>query len=388
LKPVIAIIGSGPAGLAAAGVLKARAAVFEAAAHFGGKLPVSGSGQCNFTHSGTPEDLLTHYGSAGRWLKPALFAYPPDMFVNTLERLGVPVLTRDDGKVFPASLNAVDVVNALLSEAGQAEFHPNSRVLAITRQDDRFVVTTDQSSEAFSGVLVTTGGAGPRPAMANGYSLLRGLGHTIVEPHAALTPIHVTPHELKTLSGISVPAELHIPGKKGCPPAGPLLITHFGFSGPLVLDHSRDFTPGLDIAFDLLPGWDASMLMNGGKAHVRVLLTRAGLPQRLVDVLMSRSGITPETSLAELSRISRERLVDSISRFPVHIARTGDFTVAMCTAGGVSRNEVNAKTMESRLVPGLFLAGEVMDVDGDTGGYNIQAAWSMGRLAGECLLKR
>jgi predicted Rossmann fold flavoprotein len=393
LKARVAIIGSGPSGLASAGVLGSQAVVFEQRHELGGKILVSGSGQCNFTHSGTPAEFARRYGSAGKWLKHALYAHTSDCFIEAMNRNAVPTVIRDDGKAFPASLKAGDVRDALVREAKGAELRPDTPVVGLDPVAGGFLLRSPAGDEHFCAVIMTCGGrtaqiSGGRP---DGYTLAAALGHGIVDPHPALTPVYAQPHPLAELSGISLEAALLLPGAKPSKaPRGPLLITHFGFSGPLILDHSRDIRPDDDLALDLIPGGGeklTSALVAGGTAAVKTVLLRHEIPRRLAETLLQLAEIPPGLILAQLTRAGRERLLDLTTRFPVHVGRLGDWREAMCTAGGVRLEEVDSRTMASRIVPGLYFAGEILDYDGDSGGYNIQAAWSTGRVAGLAALQ-
>lgn len=385
-RPVV-IIGSGPAGLAAAGILKVHARLLEQHPRACGKILIAGSGQCNFTHDGSAEEFLQHYGHAGRWLKPSLYAHPNTLFREILVTHGTESFTRDDGKVFPISLNARDVLNALLAEAAGVEILTDTPVQTIEPTPNGFCIITPNREFDAAKVILAGGGKAALGRQANTlFELSAALGHTLVSLHPALAPIHTQPHPLSDLSGISCDAALLRPGKKrAVAPVGPLLVTHFGFSGPLILDHARDLRDDTEIAFDLLPndvGLLADTLMKPGKRRVLTLLTEHGLQKRLATRLLELARIDTERTPTDFPRGERERLLTLVHSFPAHIQRVGDFSEAMCTAGGIALDEVNSRTLESRICPGVYFAGEMLDYDGDSGGYNIQAAWSTGRCAG------
>ncbi len=404
------IVGGGPAGLfAARGLAGAgiRVLVLEKREKPGRKLLLSGSGQCNITHAGHIEEFLKHYGggarpeSAARFLKPALLNFTNDDLLAWFGERGLAFETEENGKVFPVCRKAAAVLEVLLKECERlgVDIKPNRHVLSITK-DNAFYLKAeegdgreeDYTAEA---VLIATGGASyPRTGSAgDGYTLAKALGHSIIEPRAALAPVIVQDFTLADLAGLSFKGAgltLRRGTGKSLLIEGDLLITHEGLSGPLVLDVSRHMRAGdsLEARFvDATPEefrsrLDTALKMSP-KRLVRTVLPELGLAKSMAERFCDLAGVGDSETGSVLSRAKREELCRMACGFPFVIERLGSLESAMVTAGGVELSEVNTKTMESRLVPGLYFAGEVLDIDGDTGGYNLQAAFSTGALAAE-----
>ncbi len=394
------IIGAGPAGLfCAAGLKGLRVLVLERMNRPGNKLLLSGSGQCNLTHAGDVAAFANHYGDAqhASFLKPALRALSNNDVMHFFEAEGMTFITTEEGKIFPATRRAEDVLDILLAVCCRAgvEIQYEERVTSVKKTEAGFTAGTAEGTYAAPCLVIATGGQSyPHTGSAgDGFLLARQLGHRIIPPKPALTPVYVKNFQLKELSGISIPnADIAIyhDGKKVVTHTGDLLITRFGFSGPGILDAGRWMEAGdvLRIAFVAMREEELDRLIvercrqEGGRL-IQNLLYGLSCPERLVRALTAAADIPPEITGAGLTAVMRRRLVKQLAAYEVVIERTGDFAVAMATAGGVDIAEINKKTAESKLISGLFFAGEVMDIDGDTGGYNIQAAFSTGALAAQ-----
>ena len=388
------VLGAGPAGLAC-GIMSARygepVEVLEKNDRPGMKLCLSGSGQCNLTHGGSIDDFLNHYGDKkqSRFVKPALFTFPNTEIVRFFEQHGVPLFEREDGKVFPCSLQSSDVLRVLLEELNAYGGHLRTGVdiLEVRRTSDGFCVETDQGIFTSKHLTIATGGMSyPQTgSTGDGYRWAEQLEHRIVSPRPALTPVVVERYPFVSASGISfesIPIDVYRSGKKIRQGCGDVLLTHHGLSGPGILDLSRFLEPQDTLCLPLcrnVAEWESLLC---GKKLLRNALTPLGIPDRLLLLLFSELGISPETAAAEIDRNTRCQLKQSLEGFAFVVESFGGFDAAMATCGGVTLEEVNRQTMESRLVPGLFFCGEILDVDGDTGGYNIQFALSSGFLAG------
>ena len=397
----VIVVGTGPAGLfCAAHLAPAKVLVLEKMKLPGRKLLLAGSGQCNLTHAGDVKTFTGNYGDHGNFVKPSLMACSNFAVTDFFSHRGVPVFTNENDKVFPVSLCADDVLDALLSacdEAG-AEIFYSEGVKSVTPNSGGYSVQTSLAVYQAKCVVIATGGMSypGTGSTGDGYALAESLGHTIVSPEPSLTPVYADDHQLRDLSGISLPAKVSIwhEGKKLMTREGDLLITRFGYSGPVILDASRWMRAGdvLRIAFTpLTPGETDALLKertaaSGGK-QVQNLLSGLSCPDRLTRALVEISGIPEGTTGGQLTAKMRASLVENLTAFPVTISRLGDFNAAMCTAGGVSLAEINKKTCESKIAPGVFFAGEVMDIDGDTGGFNIQAAFSTGFVVAKTILR-
>ncbi len=402
----VAVIGGGAAGLMAAATLVEEAAprvtLFERNPRLGAKVIISGGGRCNVTTGLTSiRAVLARYPRGGRWLRPAMHAFPPAAVIDWFERHGVPLKTEADGRVFPVSDNGHDVVAAFarVLAAGRVDVRLRCRVTAVTPAGaGRFAIATEHGGAGpFEAVILTTGGSAYRHtgSTGDGYGFARSLGHTVTPLYPSLTAWVVAEPWARALAGLSFPdAELAIAGMKARF-RGPFLFTHFGVSGPAVfalgsLVADRPFSPEapLPVRVNLLPelrpeAVDGALQERlgrlGGRAVVNVLDTL--LPRSICPVLCALAEVAPRTPAARLPRAARQRLAMLIGALPLPVTgrRSGDEFV---TAGGIPTEEVDPVTMQSRLVPGLYLAGEILNVDGFTGGFNLQAAWCTGRAAG------
>ena len=398
--------------MAAAGASERGLAVLvlEKNRKLGVKILMSGGTRCNITHNCGPKEIAVAIGDKGRFLYPALGALPPDQVIQKIERLGVLTKVEDTGKIFPQSDRAIDVRDALVSiatEAG-AKIETLHAVDQISRPGEHFHVVTQGKSVTAQSVILTTGGKSYPGCgtTGDGYEWARHFGHTIIPPVAALTPIRTTDPWASELSGITIPkARVSVleptdgtnrkPAKTLACCDDALLFTHVGFSGPAVLNVSRAVnlhrSPNrLSLGIDFIPGQSAApfrtglqkTLDNNGKLAAGNLILD-DIPRRVLHCLLSRSGIATTDRTAELSRSQVDRLAGELKSATFPISGTLGFKKAEVTAGGVALQEINAKTMESKLCSGLFLAGEIIDIDGPIGGYNFQAAFSTGWLAGQ-----
>ena len=424
------IIGAGPAGLFAA--IRLAEACSEQAQGGGilvlerrekpaRKLLLSGSGQCNITHAGEIADFLGHYGggskpeSAGRFLKPALYAFTNEKLLAWFRARGIEFETEESGKIFPSDRRASSILKVLQDEAYRlgVRIVANSRVSGISGENGKnapegFVVRVEALAPDAGApepdalepaeyrapqVLIATGGASyPRTgSTGDGYALAASLGHRIVTPRPALAPVFAKDFALNPLAGLSFrDAGLAIlrGGKRIFLAEGDLLITHEGLSGPLILDSSRSIqaSDSLEINFvgvaleEFRNRLDAELKANPRRL-VRTALADSGLTKNMAERFCDIAGIGIDETAAALPRPKREALCRLACACPFEVARLGGFEVAMATAGGVDLAEVNPGSMESRLTSGLFFAGEILDIDGDSGGYNLQAAFSTGSLA-------
>lgn len=403
-----AVMGAGPAGLAAAISYAARA--FETAPDAGSpralvlekmprpalKLLASGSGQCNFSHAGPIDDFLGHYGVHGKFLRAALRSFDNRAFVAFLEARGVPVEESEGGKLFPRSRRARDVLDALLSECAAlgVEIRTGAPLLAVERAADGFLLDTPRGKVLARSLCLAAGGSSyPGTGSAgDGYAIARALGHSVAEIGPALAPAYPEPWDFGPCAGIALRdarISLHRGGRKVASGAGDVLFTHRGLSGPGILDLSRDLRPGDELRLRLRPGeqgdHDAaiqSLAAASGAKSLKNCLFPLGLPETLLLALLASLGIDASAKAAALRRDDRRKLAGALAFHPFKVARLGGWEEAMATRGGVELAEVDPATMGSRLVPGLSFAGELLDLDGDTGGYNIQAAISTGTLAG------
>ncbi len=402
-------MGAGPAGLFAgisAAKEGARVLLLEKGGEPGGKLPFSGGGRGNLTHAGDVRELCKHYhGAACRFLRPALYAFSNTDLMNFFSRRNLTLVVEPDGRVFPQTGRAQDALDVLLGEAAKlgVQIWTETRVIRLSPTSTGFSIRgAGQRKSIAKGlcVILATGGlAHPQlGVVGDGYQLAAQLGHFIVPCRPALVPVIVESQAFLpfracaglTLRNTSVILERS--GRVITKKRGDVLFTHRGLSGPAVLDLSREVEAGdvLRVAFapELRDQASAEKLLLKEislkpRRTLPNLLHDLGIPRSLARALAESRGIDARTLAANLARSARRDIVESlVLGHPFPVEGVAGWEEAMVTRGGVALSQVNPKTMESRIVSGLFFAGEVLDVDGESGGYNLQAAFSTGFLAG------
>jgi len=373
------------------------------------KILISGGTRCNITNARDVAGIVEAFGPKGRFLYPALRALPPEAVVRIFEDEGVATKVEEDpvpGKVFPVSDRAPDVLDALLRRLARsgATIRTGAPALVVRRpaggDGAPFAVETPDGAVAARSVVIATGGRSYARCgtSGDGYAFAHAFGHTIVEPRPALVPLVVPVAWVRDLRGVTVPdvaVEALAASARVARRRGSLLFTHFGLSGPAVLDVSgalgRASGPAA-VRLDLAPGLGAEALdvslreaaaRRGEGARLARSALAERLPERLAAALLAVAGVAADRRLSALAREERERLVATVKRLELPVEADRGFAQAEVTSGGVLLDEVDPRTLESRRVPGLYLAGEVLDLDGPIGGFNFQSAWSTGWLAGE-----
>jgi hypothetical protein len=401
----VVVIGAGPAGLFAAAEAASRGRrtlLLEKNRRAGVKILASGGTRCNVTTSRPAREVGDAFGRAGaRFLGRALATLDPDDVRALLAAGGVATHEEAMEKVFPNSGKATDVADALLrrQERSGARLATYAAVRGIAREPDGglTVALADDAVRAHAVVLAVGGRSYPSTGTTgDGYTWARALGHTVTPTFPALVPLVVEDEALRALRGVAVEdaivEAIDAQGRRLARSRRPLLLTHFGVSGPAPMDVSGPLLAAKEggaLVVDLAPGTEAAALdtalreaaRRSGGRRVETALDLP-LPRRLVVHLLARSGIPEDRRLAELARGERERLVANVKRLRLPVSDSLGFLKAEVTRGGVALDEVDPRTMESRLVPGLFIAGEILDLDGPIGGFNFQAAFSTGTLAG------
>jgi hypothetical protein len=441
----VVVAGAGPAGLAAAifaAKRGARVALLEKASRPGVKILLSGGNRCNLTHDCDASAIAREFGRAGaRFLGPALRELGPRELRAWIESLGVPTKVEPGGKVFPVSDRATDVRDALEKEMERAgvAFHGRAALRAVERGEDGFVVRTDAGDFRAARLVIATGGRSyPKVGTTgDGYGLARSLGHAIVPTAPALVALVIDVPWVRALSGVTLAdAKLELETAAPRPRRldsrrGGLLFTHFGLSGPAAMNlggavaragvlstsnqsaaaagvgetpveivaagpverrrtsaDSRKGSGHLRLKVDFLPHvkrsrledrLDAAILAEGRRT-ARAWLSDL-LPRRLAEALLENRDVPADLPLTQLSRPGRARLLDALFSMHLPVEGTRGFDFAEVTRGGVMLSEIDPATMRSRLVPGLFLCGELLDLDGPIGGYNFTAAFATGALA-------
>ncbi|HEY1378257.1 MAG TPA: NAD(P)/FAD-dependent oxidoreductase [Gemmataceae bacterium] len=401
----IVVLGAGAAGLVAAAraaELGRRVLLLEKNRKPGVKILMSGGTRCNLTHATDNRGIVEAYGPPGRFLHSALAALSVQDTVKLFEDEGVATKVEPTGKIFPVSNRALDVLDALLRRLHRsgATLALGEPVTELNATADGFAVVTPLRTVAAKWVILTTGGRSypGSGTTGDGYRIAAAFGHTIVPPRPALTPITTDAPWVAALRGVTLPdVQLRVQqdGQKLAARRGSLLFAHFGLTGPVALDVSRVVSGhpeprALHLEIDLLPAvaeaefdrfLQAEALASGKKQLANVLATH--LPHRLAETLLTLTGQPADRKAAGLSRGDRGKLVAAAKRLRVPVTGTLGFEKAEVTAGGVSLDEVDSRTMQSKRQPDLYLAGEVLDLDGWIGGYNFQSAWSTGWLAGQ-----
>ncbi len=387
------IIGGGPAGLMAAYAFGAGAQIFERNPFAGKKLLLSGSGQCNLGNNLALKDFLAHCGKAGNFLKPALYAMDITAVASLFEQHGCKIFTRDDGKMFPASMRSADVRDLLLKLASDrgAQLQYNSIVNKIEYRGNCFFVQTGSGDFLAEKVLISTGGKSyPETGSdGSGYALAKALGHSISDLRPALAGVEIADFSrFAVCSGISVsPRAIRCSfSPKALPCGGDVLFTHRGLSGPAIINNAHLFSSGDQLYLQLVDAAEAQLLEMAPKNSSREMhnvLKYMGLADSLGVAILKSIGIDPALKLSMLRREDRARLCNALKALPFTIKQVESWDKAMATAGGIPLREVSAKTLESRLVKGLYFAGEILDYSVPTGGFNIQIALSTGWLAGQ-----
>lgn len=413
------IIGAGPSGLFCAinsvqkdsvqkgATQKSRSVlVLEKMDSPGHKLLISGSGRCNITHEGDSRDFLDHFGDHGRFLRPALLGFTNHDLITYFEAKGLAMIREKGGKIFPGTLRARDILNILIQEceAGAVHIRCGQEVRSVAKTGNGFLVACKNCDYSSRMLVLATGGCSypGTGSTGDGHRFARTLGHSITEIAPALTPLLIKDYPFSELAGLSfsdMEISIYRQGKIRAV-KGDILLTHQGLSGPAVLDLSRHIRAGDVLKLSFVPGEERGALEEWLRDQARLdgactlktalagLPCSVPLPPRFIRRILEVSGIAADLCLAHLTRKTRSQLADNLTGLPLVVSELCGFNMAMVTRGGVDLKEVNPKTMESRRVNGLYLVGEMLDVDGDTGGYNLQAAFSMGMLAARSINRK
>jgi len=397
----IAVIGGGPAGIMAAiksAELGAKVTLFEKNNRLGRKLSITGKGRCNLTNTANVAEVVKNLPGNGKFLYSALKNFTTADTVNFFSQLVLETKVERGGRIFPASDKAQDVIEVLEKKlfALGVDVKLNSKVTGLAIGG----VEVGGKIFNFDKIILATGGASypATGSTGDGFKFAKQLGHTVTEILPALVPLEVEEDFVKNLQGLSlknVRADLFSDGKKICDIFGEMLFTHFGISGPIILTlsgavakllHAKKF---VELKINLKPALapeqlDARILRDFEKFQrksIKNALTEL-LPQKLIAPILDLSYIAEDKKVDAITKAERQRLLENLRGLPLTVTKTRPLAEAIVTSGGVSVKEINPKTMESKIIPGLYIIGEVLDVDGYTGGYNLQAAWAMGNAAG------
>ncbi|MCK9271543.1 MAG: NAD(P)/FAD-dependent oxidoreductase [Bacteroidales bacterium] len=405
----VIVIGAGPAGLLAAGraaELGGRVLVLEKMRQPGRKLLISGKGRCNVTNDATLSEFIKHIFPNGRFLKNAFGHFFSGDLIALLQSQGVEVTLERGGRYFPASNKSADVLQALLGwlTALKVEIRTGHRVEKLIIEDNA-IKGLEANGQTFlaKNIVLATGGKSYPATGSNGegYLLARQAGHSLVSPRPALVPIETSGTLAQQLQGLTlknVKAVVWINGKKAGEDFGEMLFTHFGLSGPIILTLSRIIVDALqqkhsvEVSIDLKPALDEQKLdlrllrdlNEHGKKNFANML-RSWLPASMVPVFIELLQIKPDKECHQVNAQERKKIRVLLKDFRLQVSNHRPFKEAIITAGGIPTAEIVSKSMESKLVKGLFFAGEIIDLDAETGGYNLQIAFSTGWLAGNSI---
>lgn len=409
MKPILAdavIIGGGAAGSFCA-ITAARRGLsviaLEPNEKIGRKLRITGKGRCNVTNNSDIRTVMNHIPDHSRFLYGALTRFSPEDTMQFYEDLGIPLKTERGNRVFPVSDNANDIADALQNELrrlGVTIIH--EKAVDLITEDGRIcaVDTSNQRIQTDRCVIATGGKSYPKTGSdGSGYRLASKLGHSIVSPLPSLVPLVSDDRccaELQGLSLRNIELSAFEDDKSIYRERGEMLFSHFGITGPLVLSasaHMRHFgTAEYKVILDLKPALDEKtldlrILRDFSKYQNKAIRNALGdlLPKAMIPVILSRIAVPGGKPVHEITKEERKKLVHELKNFTITINGTRPIEEAVVTAGGVSTDEINPRTMESKLVSGLYFAGEIMDLDAYTGGYNLQIAWSTANLAGNSL---
>lgn len=401
------VVGGGAAGMIAAyyaAITGSETVLIEKNEKLGKKIYITGKGRCNITNNCSPQEFLSNVVSNSKFLTSAIFGFQPQDMVDLLECNGLPVKTERGNRVFPVSDKSSDVIKTLanMCKFAGVQILLNEAVERILTEEGSVVgVETELGSYRADKVVLATGGISypSTGSTGDGYRFAKSLGHKIVPAVQALVPFKIKGDYCARLSGLSlknVSLNTYVGGKLFSSQFGEMLFTHQGVSGPIVLTTSslinRVDKKNLTMYVDLKPALDFETLDNRLLRDFDELKNRTLknsldklLPSGLIPIIIERTGIPENKRNNEITRAERQRIVQVVKNFTLDFDCLAPFTEAVVTAGGVSVGEINPKTMESKLVKGLFFAGEIIDVDAFTGGYNLQIAFSTGVKAGTCV---
>ena len=404
----IAVIGAGPAGMMAAiraGQLNKKVVLIEKNDSVGKKILITGKGRCNITNSAKLDTFMEKFGKAGQFLRTALSVFSNEDLIEFFKSKGLELKIERQGRLFPETDSARSVTSVLTEylKENNVEISYNSRLKEIKKEKKRFILYMETGGTVTAKkVILATGGASYKDtgSSGEGFQIAKNLGHDIVPLRPGLVPLRTKEEWVKELQGLTLKnvRAVFVSGKnkKIESEIGEILLTHFGVSGPLILDLSIQIVNLLDehkelgLLIDLKPGIRAEEMEDkllrefkehGGK-EIKNMLSGL-LPLRLVPVVIKLAGISPNKKVNQIGKDERRMLAKVLKALPLTITGALPIEEAMVTCGGVSIKEINPRTMESRIAPGIYFAGEIIEGGAPSGGYNLQQAFSTGYLAGE-----
>ncbi|OIO38291.1 MAG: hypothetical protein AUJ75_03070 [Candidatus Omnitrophica bacterium CG1_02_49_10] len=402
----IAVVGAGPAGIMAAiraSQLKRNTLLIERNASIGRKMLLTGKGRCNITNTASVDTFVEKFGKNGAFLRSALFAFSNTDLIDFFGSNGLALKIERQGRVFPSTDKASSVYGALNKslEANKAELKFNTRIKDIKKEREGFLIYPEVGGPIRAGrVVLATGGSSYREtgSTGDGFEIADKLGHTIIPLRPELVPLRAKERWVKDLQGLSL-KNIRIVVKwvknKKESTIGEMIFTHFGVSGPLILDMSGEIVAHIakhgdvPLLIDLKPGMSEEVIEKrllrefGAKGNfILRSIMKELMPQRMVPVFLRLISLDGEMKISQVTQGARRSIAGLFKEFPLTITGSLPIEEAMVTGGGVSIKEIDPRTMESKIVPGLYFAGEVVDLSAPSGGYNLQEAFSTGYLAG------
>lgn len=404
MKYDVIVIGGGPAGMFGAITMAEQGVnvlLIEKNDRLGKKLLITGKGRCNVTNHCTPEEVLRNIPRNSRFLYSAMAGFPPEKVVSFFERNGCPLKTERGNRVFPASDHAQSILDCLQKQIQKLSITvKKEQFLGIKVMDGKVKgVETSQNLYETSAVLLATGGVSypATGSTGDGYRASEKLGHTIIKPEGSLVPLEAEDHFCKDMQGLSLRNVsvklLNSKGKVLYKDFGELLFTHFGISGPTVLSASAHLKgEGCKFLIDLKPALDEKKLDGRILRDLETYKNRSMenaltdlLPRSMIPVVLHMIGVDTSLQANSFTKTDRRNLVSLLKAFPICISGKRPVEEAIITSGGVKVSEVDPKTMESKIVQGLYFAGEILDCDAYTGGFNLQIAWSTAYAAANAI---
>lgn len=403
----VIVVGGGAAGLLAAGSAAqagAKVALFEKMNQTGRKIGISGKGRCNITNAADLPEFISHFGKNGKFLRQCFSHFFRDELLTLIETMGVDISLERGGRYFPKSGKALDIVKALNAwntGFGVAQIRSQAVSQILVSDNKAYGVIAGGKHYSAKAIIVATGSKSyPKTGSSGeGYTYLEKLGHTIVPVRQALVPLNCVMDDLGALDGLAlknIEACLMVNGKKASALFGEASFTPFGMTGPIILSLSDLATEALTknhevtLILDLKPALshqklDARIIRDLTEKHKETIekVLQGLMPRQLISLCLSQCQIAPQTAAGTFPAVLRKKIVSWLKSFPVKVTSSRSFDEAIICAGGVKLKEVNPTTMESRKVDSLFIAGEILDLHADTGGYNLQAAFSTGWFAGK-----
>lgn len=407
----IAVIGGGPAGSMAAiraSELGKSVILAERNNSIGNKLILTGKGRCNITNIASMEAFIKKFKTSGEFLRSALFLFYNKELMEYFESNGLKLKVERQGRVFPVSDKASDVVLTLAKSLKEKKVNMayGLRITDIKSEENYYILTADNKAQIKARkVVIAAGGASYKAtgSTGDGFKMAQHMGHKIMRLKPALVPLKTKESWIKDLQGLSlenIRLTYYFGDKKHASDIGDVMFTHFGVSGPLVLDMSGDIVLLLErhkeikFTIDLKPGLTKEQIekklvnkfLDKGNPSVKAVMQDM-LPKRIILTFLSLCKIQYDKRVNQITRQERQSIIEILKAFPVTITGSLPIEEAMVTGGGVSRKDINPRTMESKIVPGIYFAGEVIEGEAPSGGYNLQQAFSTGYLAGESSAK-